>query len=195
MKTKHIAITLYFPPFQNLVVKVDYEGAENEAEDNLSLIGAIHKAITKAEEESLTSIEHEFTVIDSDIAEQLSEYEWGEHEFLKEAIEVVKKEREEGLAMTNTKYIAVTISTGIKGEDYNAIIPITCIPTGDPVIDEENLKREVQRFKDSLNFQYDVLESAEIAEMLSNHMYWGEHENLKDYIEDLMSEEEEDWDD
>jgi hypothetical protein len=85
---------MYFPSFKNLVVKVDYEGAENEAEDRLSLYEAIHKAITKAEEESLMDITNEFTVVDSDIAEQLSEYDWGEHEFLKEAIEVVKKDME-----------------------------------------------------------------------------------------------------
>ena len=94
MKTKHIAVTLKLPAIINRVIAVEYEQQDDEAMDKLFLMCAIHEAIKDAEEDAIDSITSEFTVIDSDIAEELGEYEWGPHENLPFAIESVLEDKE-----------------------------------------------------------------------------------------------------
>lgn len=95
MKTKHIAVTLEFPSVFNKVVAVEYEGQDDEAMDNLFLMCAIHEALNTTIEAVYTGlVTSEFMVIDSDIAEELGEYEWGPHENLPFAIESVLEDKE-----------------------------------------------------------------------------------------------------
>lgn len=92
MKTKHIAVTLKLPAIINRVIAVEYEQQDDEAMDKLFLMCAIHEAIKDAEEDVIDSITSEATLIDSDIAEELGEYEWGLHTNLEAAIEAVKED-------------------------------------------------------------------------------------------------------